>query len=187
VFQLNAQNRTVLDGLWWNQIQEPEKLGFVSGYLDCYIYDARRSGSISAPLKSYVEVVNQAYVADSKTRTKLVSNVLLQWITAPQNPHVPQSSASSKHSYFKGNYWRQIDDLQRIGFVEGYAACGQQLLHSLPSALQDARQCANSISRWYGIDPNDPSEISLDRMTTTVAEAMKNCAAISQSGKASPN
>lgn len=173
---LSAQTSLGFDRGWWMGISQEEQLGFVSGYLDCYIYDAHGGGNTSGSLQSYVDNVSQFYRSDTTDTGKSVPDLLRRQITARSASTAKSASSSSNsHSYFNGNYWRQLEDERRIGFVEGYASCRSGFLHDEHLKNLDSKKCASEISQWYGVDPADPSAINESRVTTQVSEIIDRC------------
>ncbi len=164
---------TSYDGKWWNAVSKDERTGFLAGYIDCAVYDAGQKNMADASWDLLEPRITRFYRGNASDLMKPVATVLVQ-LSSQGSPQKPKDgeSYSEKHGIFDGEYWRQLLDDERLGFVEGYMVCQKQYKKPAASLSHEAKWYVAQISKWYGIQPNDPSEINEKRSSKKIADVL---------------
>jgi hypothetical protein len=164
---------TSYDGKWWNSVSKGERTGFLAGYIDCMAYDAGQKNMADASWDLLEPKITKFYRGSASDLIKPVATVLVQVSSRGIPPKSGEGETySEKHGIFDGEYWRQLSDDERLGFIEGYVACQKQYNKPAASFSHEARWYVAQISGWYGIRADDPSEISEKRSSKKIADAL---------------
>jgi len=131
----------VLDGRWWRAISGGERLGYVNGYEDCYVYDAKGAHTATGwTANRYVGAVEEHYRQHPDQRTTPVSSVLKEINRTGRARPVPAGGEEWKenHGYYDGLWWRGASAPEQLGFVEGYLSCYSTEMPGAPATFSKA-------------------------------------------------
>jgi hypothetical protein len=164
---------TSYDGKWWNSVSKDQRTEFIAGYIDCASDDAGQLNLANASWNLLEPKITKFYRENASNLMKPVITVLLQ-ITLQERPQKRKDGEvfSEKHGIFDGEYWRQIMDEERLGFIEGYLACQKQYNKPAASFSREAQWYVTQISNWYGIRADNPSEINEKRSSKKIADVL---------------
>ncbi len=116
--------KPIFDGKWWAASFAEERSGYLNGYLDCYIYDAKaKSNSGGSTIADFSNAIDEYYRTHRPTAP--VSTALKQ-IDRTAKPHpVPEGGEkwTEPHGYYDGLWWRGGSPEEQLGYVEGYLSC----------------------------------------------------------------
>lgn len=161
------------NGKWWLSVPPEERDGFLSGYSDCELYDARERRFGSFVTSSMVLNITNYFQAHPSQSEKLVVDVLseIQSQGRPKNP-VKGNTREERHGGYDGEYWRQAGYYHRLGFIKGYLLC--QAIYGKPLARfpKPFEWYVSQISQWYGIKQEDESEINMNRINVKIADVL---------------
>jgi len=161
------------DGKWWNSLSHNEKLIFLAGYIDCAVYDAGQKNMSGVSWYSLEPEVTKFYRENTSDIGKPVITVLTQFGPTEKLKTPPGGEPyPGKHGMFDGEYWRQALDDGRRGFITGYLACQQEFKKPEASFSHEIQWYVDQISKWYGIQPDDPSEINEERYLEKIADVL---------------
>ena len=102
------------DGRWWKALSSDEKDGFLSGYFDCYIWDAKGSDYSNASITQEIQHITKYYNAHPDAEGTPVIDLLHK--VAGQKR---KSVEGERHGAYDGDYWRQSSHPERIAFIRG--------------------------------------------------------------------
>jgi hypothetical protein len=147
------------DGVWWKSLSGASKEMFVWGDLECYTfpvrgglgYDDARPGSIALSVDYYF---------------KIHPDRLHQYKSAFHAIEIMERDGKLKH-FSRGlddEFWEDINQDNKIGFVHGYMACLKHYLGKVPQ-WPDEYYVAK-IDKIYGIVEVGPRRPSNDRMAS---------------------
>ena len=144
-------------GHWWQAAVPDERSGFISGYLDCYLWEYKGPARYShRSLKALGDLVSEYYERHQAQLSASVTSVLLRFRDLPGDPATMPSGRevySEPHGFYDGNYWRQVTAAERLGFVEGYLSCHAQEAHARGGAFtRTPGTYVVLISQWYHLD-----------------------------------
>ena len=133
---------TSYDGKWWSAASKDERIGFLARYIDCAVYDAGQKSMNDASWDLLEPKITKIYRENTSDLKKPVAAVLLQ-LSTQRKPQQSKNAEnySEKHGIFDGEYWRQLLDGERLGFIEGYIACQKE--YDKPAAAFSRE------ARWY--------------------------------------
>src|SRR5437868_1021333 len=100
------------DGKWWASLQRQDKIGFVSGYLDCYIWAASGKKYSDSSIEEQVTAVDHFYAIKPKQQRISVPDIL----SSLGERHEGRPTGEP-HGTYDGDYWRQSD--ARLSFISG--------------------------------------------------------------------
>ncbi len=99
--------KPIFDGKWWAASFSEERSGYLNGYIDCHVYDAKaKSNSGGWTLADFTQAVDEYYRAHRPTA--LVSTALKQ-IDRTAKPHPVLEGGerwTEPHGYYDGMWWR---------------------------------------------------------------------------------
>ena len=172
-FFANAdQKAKEYDGHWWDSIYKEEQDGFISGYLDCCIYDAKIQNAPNGPIVEIIRRIDQYYRSKSAIQEKPVVEVLKQINRGPSNTagQDRKKKARERHGSYDGDYWRQSSHAARTGFVQGYILCRSKYLNEkFPMQVENY---VKAISQWYGVSDTDESEMNVKTADDKVGDVL---------------
>ena len=146
---------------WWQAGGPSERLGFVSGYLDCLDFNGLSSSSDASDHELSAHISN--YYATDASHERLDAGSVLEEIGKLRQPR-PDKSAELGVG---GEYWRKSSGDERTGYVEGFVVCSaNKKKATYPSPVASY---VSLISKWYGISTIDESIIDPSRANTPVA------------------
>jgi hypothetical protein len=74
-----------------------------------------------------------------------------------------------KHGVFVGDYWRQMEELQRLGFLQGFIECQRRDPRSTAQFSRSDEWYVSEISRFFGIRED---EMDLTKEYVPIADAI---------------
>jgi hypothetical protein len=77
-----------------------------------------------------------------------------------------------EHGIFDGDYWRQAEPSQRVGFVQGFLECQRKDGKAVAKFSRSDDWYATQISQWYGIKEDDPGKINPKRESKKIADVL---------------
>jgi len=158
------------DGKWWLSVDKDQRLGFVAGYIDCYVFVRKGPLPFLESWDQYEQRVTEhlkKHVADS---SKPVTQVLEAISAKPVAKTLDKWE--EKHGVFDGDYWRQAAPSQRVGFVQGFLECQRKDGKAVARFSRSDDWYVAQISQWYGIKENDPGEINPERESKKIADVL---------------
>ena len=158
------------DGNWWLSVDKDQRLGFVAGYMDCYVFVRKGPLPFLESWYTYEERVTEHLKKHVADRSKLVTQVL-ETIAAKRGTK-PNGNRGEKHGIFDGEYWRQALPSQRIGFIQGFLECQRKDGKAVAKFSRSDDWYVAQISQWYGVKEDDPAEINEKRESKKIADVL---------------
>ena len=158
------------DGKWWLSVDRALRLGFVDGYIDCYVFVRKGPLPFLESPNQYEQRVTEHlknHVVDSG---KSVTQVL-ETIAAKPVAKIP-GKWDEEHGIFDGDYWRQAEPSQRVGFVQGFLECQRKDGKAVAKFSRNDDWYVAQISQWYGIKEDDVGEINPKRESKKIADVL---------------
>jgi hypothetical protein len=111
---------------WWLKTDIGERSGFLNGASDCLTWTAHKKGFNATP-EQIMDNIDKYY----KTHPGSVNlNVIDVWEKVVNHPKPSKAVDKSNpeiwknaHWYLNGGWWRQGNEDEQLGFVEGYLWC----------------------------------------------------------------
>jgi hypothetical protein len=153
-----GQQTKSLDGHWWQTLDNDERVQFLAGFIDCYVYDfGDRNNTFPESWYTYAPRITQYYQQPNSQVSRSVTSVLFDIRSKhPAKPLPGGETWTNRHGFFNGEYWREITPDQRVAFIEGYLACYREHLGARRRKFsKPAGTYAENISRWFGINGDD--------------------------------
>jgi len=141
------------DGKWWKSLSAAEQNAFVSGYLDCYVWEAKGSDYSGQSIQQEIRSLSDFYWMNPGKMGTSVPEVL-QKLDRP-NHH---EQTGEWHGVYDGDFWRQLSPPGRVAFIRGYIACVR--LHLSNRFSRPLETYVKTISAWYGVSDTDESELN---------------------------
>jgi len=161
------------DGNWWNSVSKGEKTDFLAGYINCAVYDAEQTNMAGVAWNLLEPEITKFYRENTSELKTPVVTVLAQFgSTEKLKPPPGGESYPGKYGMFDGEYWRKSFDDERLGFITGYIACQREFKKPEASFSREVQWYVDQISKWYGIQPDDPSEINTERSLDKIADVL---------------
>lgn len=158
------------DGKWWLSVDKDHHLGFVAGYIDCYVFVRKGPLPFLESWYQYEQRVTE-YLKDHPTESsKPVTKVLEAIAAKPMTKTTDKWE--QKHGVFDGEYWRQAMPSQRVGFVQGFLECQRKDIKATAKFSRTDDWYTAQISQWYGIREDDPAEINSKRESKKIADVL---------------
>lgn len=148
-----GQAGPLYDGRWWQSLSATEQDGFVSGYLDCYIWDAKGVDYSDEPIKQQIGRVSDSYKTNRGATSTTVPEVLRKLARSRNHEHLGE-----RHGIYDGEFWRQLSPPGRVAFVQGYLVCERLYLSNRFSGAHETY--VKTISTWYGVSNTDESQLN---------------------------
>lgn len=178
----NIESRTNdgYDGKWWLSIGKKQREGFIDGYIACYSYDVRglirfayESGQTYAPrLTDYLS-------NHPEEEGKPVEQTLWKIAKPPYAPPPPKHHGvgsgpnTGKYGGYDGEFWREVDNSKRLGFVQGFLYCYEKNVRGIENDFpSEGSVYVKAISNWYGIDENDEGAIDAKRAGAKIPDVL---------------
>jgi len=122
--QQMPKREAAYDGKWWSAANSEEKAGFLNGTADCLISNAHEKW-ITRSVAWAVPKITEYYKAHPTCETTPVPEVWHKVISATprDGPSKDGEVFTNPHGYYDGQYWREGDDSEHEGFLEGYLFC----------------------------------------------------------------
>ena len=75
--------------------------------------------------------------------------------------------------YDSGDEWRASSQLERLGMIQGFLECYERHTHSERGTFSQPREWyVRKISDWYGVKPDDPSEVDPKTVKDKIPEVL---------------
>ena len=135
--------------------------GFIAGYIDCAVYEGGDKNLANVSWNVLEPEITSYYQGNGSAILTPVATVIAK--LGPQKKLTKSSDDGEngqKHGIFDGDYWRQSLPEHRVGFVSGFLACYRKLSKKTASFSKSDAAYVSEVSRWYGIEQDDPSEIN---------------------------
>jgi hypothetical protein len=121
--------------------------------MDCVVFEKGESGRFTENWRGYEEALTQQ-LRTHPADLRLPITDLLERI----EPTVAKTARLSggevqpgKHGVFVGDYWRQMEELQRLGFLQGFIECQRRDARSTARFSRSDEWYVSEISRFFGI------------------------------------
>jgi hypothetical protein len=168
---------TPVDGRWWLSISEDERVGFLEGYLGCYLNDAKGTVKFVESTFTYEQRFSNYLQSNLGEQSKPVDEILLKIAALPyaQRDTVPPGGQEweGKYGYLDGDYWRRSQQPHRLGLVQGFLHCYSRHVELAQDTFsKPVSSYVEAISNWYGVRANDPGEIDMQRIRVKIPEAL---------------
>src|SRR5262245_10616023 len=160
----------VHDGKWWLSVDKDQRLGFVAGYIDCYVFVRKGPLPFLESWYAYEERVTEHLKKHVADRSKPVTQVLEAIAAKPVAKTT--NKWEEEHGIFDGDYWRQAEPSQRVGFVQGFLECQRKDGKAVAKFSRSDDWYVAQISQWYGIKEDDPGEINPERESKKIADVL---------------
>lgn len=150
------------DGAWWLSVSKSQRISFLDGYFDCLVNDV--VDNIPKP-DCPTPTIEGGITAYYKTHQSELGVEVIAIYFSLCGPGSDQKSApngevySGKHGFFSGDYWQQLENDERLGFIQGYTECQKKYNKPIASFTQSQIWYSTQISQWYGVDPNDSDHV----------------------------
>lgn len=164
------------DGHWWTAAASAEQRGFVSGYLDCYVYEYKGPAGFSNRSTMALQgLITRYYQRGAASLDEAVPGVLSRYQDRPGDTVPAQEGAEvhfEPHGFFDGDFWRQITGPERLGFLEGYLLCHATQSRNQGGAFsRSVAEYQNLITRWYRLN-EATDEIDEGRAREKIADVL---------------
>lgn len=170
----HATSLHAYDGKWWVSINKDQRVGFLSGYADCAIFDVKKPGLSHFSAANEEPVLTKYYLDHVDAQTTEVESVLWTlWAGSKPIAYPTEGEVyKNKHGFFDGDYWRQATASHRLGFIQGYLYC--QHKYSKPQAgfTNSPDWYVTQISKWYGLKSPDSDEVDESRIDKKIADVL---------------
>jgi hypothetical protein len=165
---------TKYDGHWWLSRDPKEQQGFVSGAADCYIWEVKKKFRYSKSAAEDQSSITRFYRENTSRLHRPLLDVFSD--AADQPSQYPEQKGGEvwkePHGYYDGQWWREAESAERLGFVEGYVACYTQKTKQLKGQFARTRpDLVSLIDGWYGFKKDDRS-IEPAKETTKIANVL---------------
>lgn len=162
------------DGNWWLSIDKDQKIGFLSGYADCVIYDVHKSGLNHFSAVNEESRLSKYYLDHSNMRSMEVESLLWKlWAGSKPISYPPKGETyKGKHGFFDGDYWRQATPNHRLGFIKGYLYCQKKYSKPMGIFTNSPEWYVDQISKWYGMKSADSDEIDESKLDEKIAHVL---------------
>jgi hypothetical protein len=160
------------DGAWWKSVSADEQTGFLAGYIDCAVYDQGRKQLAAASWDALAPQITKFYAAHADKAAEPVASLLTQFGSRQPAAATGGETYPEKHGIFDGEYWRQATPEHRLGYVSGYLECRDKAADDRMEFSHDAGWYAGEISKWYGVQPDDPGAIAEARAGRKIADVL---------------
>lgn len=147
------------DAAWWASVSPAERLAFVTGVVDCYLFDVRGKEIADESFASFQRAVTGYYDRHPEDAKLSVLDVMK---TVPQKSKPENLQGGRSDDVIDGEYWRTSRVAVRVAFVEGYIACREKFLHQA-SGHMPATSIESKISQWYRLTEDGEVDDSRDR------------------------
>jgi hypothetical protein len=166
------------EGRWWISIGKDQQTDFLEGYLACHSgLTTNDEMQFKESNRAYYRRLTAYFQAHRESLNEPVELILWKVASPPLARPAKEppggEGAGEKWGVLDGEYWHLDSDLGRLGFVQGFLECytrrtkQEQGTFSKPSAWYAA-----AITKWYGINPENPSAIDPDRENTKIPEVL---------------
>jgi hypothetical protein len=118
-----ASERERYNNKWWGAAEKSEREQFIAGYLDCAIFDHGDKSLLSAQWNLIEPKISKYYSNNPKTNAQ-VASLIARFSSRLTNDPAPEVD-NARYGIFDGDYWWQLTETGRRGFVKGYLACYQ--------------------------------------------------------------
>jgi hypothetical protein len=165
---------TQYDGHWWLSRDPKEQQGFVSGAADCYIWEVKEKLRHSKSAAEDQSSITRFYREDTSRLDRSALEVFLDAADQPSQYPAQKGGEVWKepHGYYDGQWWREAESAERLGFVEGYLACYTQKTKQLKGEFATTPlDLVSLISGWYGFKEDDRS-VEPAKETTKIADVL---------------
>lgn len=159
------------DGKWWLSLGKEERIAYVAGYIDYYVYVRKGPLSFSDALDTYVEYMAKKLNNSGADRGKPIFEVL-ETIAAKSVARPNKGGEEISGGIFDGDYWRQLERSERIAFIQGLLDCQRKDEKAVTRFSRGDDSYVAQISQWYGVKEDDPSEINEKRESKKIHEVM---------------
>jgi hypothetical protein len=161
----------VHDGNWWLSVDKDQHLGFVDGYMDCYVFVRKGPLPFLESPYQYDERVTEHLKNHVADRGKPVTQILEAIAAKPPMTRIT-GKWGEKHGLYDGEFWRQTLPSGRVGFVQGFLECQRKDGKAVARFSRSDDWYVAQISRWYGIKEDDPAEINEKRESKKIADVL---------------
>jgi hypothetical protein len=170
-----ADNATY-DGRWWLSVVKSERLQFLEGYMACYLNDTDGKIKFAESGYSYEPRVTNYFQNNPNERRRSVEEIFLKMAQPPYAQPVkklPGESWKGRYGYLDGDYWRQHQEPDRLGLIQGFLYCySNHAKVNEGTFLKPASWYVEVISKWYGAKSEDPAEINLARIKVKIPDVL---------------
>jgi hypothetical protein len=113
------------DRAWWNATDTDQRTEFLAGYGDCALHDLGQ-GDLANAQWNVIEPEITRYYSSHAEAVETVPVLFVRFGSArPPSTDPAPEVYPGPHGFFDGDYWRQLSEPERTGFVQGYFACYQ--------------------------------------------------------------
>jgi len=163
------------DGHWWVAAEPAEQRGFISGYVDCYVYEYKGPAGFSRSFMALQGLITRYYQRSAASLDEQVPSVLARYQDRPSDT-VPNPEDAEvhfePHGFFDGDFWRQVSAPERLGFLQGYLLCHATQSRNQNGAFsRSAAEYQNLITRWYRLN-EATDEIDEGRAREKIADVL---------------
>jgi hypothetical protein len=152
---LGSSEPAAYNDAWWGSAPHDERVEFIAGYIDCAVYDQGDTQLAGVQWNVIEPEITRFYASHSKATNQTVPSLILSLgVKSHSNDHTSEQH-SEKHGIFDGDYWRQITQLGRIGFVEGYLDCRRSKSQSPQFAAHSTAWYVSQIGNAYALTKED--------------------------------
>jgi hypothetical protein len=169
-----AAEASAYDGRWWQSSSQDQRAGFLAGQLDCAIYEAGQTQLSGVSWYALGPEITRYYNDPQSNRQTPIRELIPKLSFQKKLHQVGRKGENTpeKHGVFDGEYWRQSPPEHRAGFVDGFLDCYLRLPSKSAGFSQTHGAYVSEISRWYGVNEDDPSRINEKRSGAKVANVL---------------
>jgi hypothetical protein len=166
------------DGRWWLSVSKEERHGFIEGYAGCYLNDTDGKVRFTESSYAYEPRLTEYLKKNPSAETIPIEESLWKMAMPPYAQTVkrmsgPAEEHKGKYGYLDGDYWRQSQNSERTGLIEGFLYCySKHAKAPVGTFSRPASYYVNAISNWYGVKSDDPGEIDPARMGTKIPHSL---------------
>lgn len=118
-------SKVQFNGNWWDSADSEERSGFLNGAADCLTWTAHEKGFNATP-EQLAGKISKFYETHPESVNRPIIDVwrnMVEQLSQAKNADGQGELWKNAHWYLNGDWWAQISESQRQGFVEGYLWC----------------------------------------------------------------
>ena len=149
-----GESPVLFNGHWWLLLTQEERSGYINGDEDCYRFELDK---IILPSKSADEI--SEFVTNFYRNN--IGNINESAFSVIRRADIKMGNVAElkggevwkdRHGYWNGDWWRQGQPADRLGFVEGYLSCLRSIEDKGKQFPNDPPAYVTFINRWYGLN-----------------------------------
>ena len=170
---MSASQRIEYNGHWWLLLTSEEKSGYLVGDGDCYGFELKAKPAYSKSIVEEAEYVTNFYRSNADKRSVPVFDAIRVEEQQPPSRQVQAGGETwtEPHGYCDGQWWRQVNRADRLGFVEGYMACYARSPKAHGTLSKTPAEYVRLINEWYKLN-EESGDVDPNREDAKIADVL---------------